>query len=292
MKRTFALVSLATVALAWLVPGIAMACSYVEPPTGPNPYPIESVKNFPTNGLFTSSSQWLIPSGKKLELVEDKQLSKRLGITIKRPKSGQLTPNAKFAFQDCKNCPSYLQTGGKADKIAPAKAVMSKVKVLKESTPLSSCLGYHRLELTIEGKDDTTPQKFMTALLYISPSAEASQKTTKVGLLRGFREPAMPKTIKVNLQISIGNKKKEAAYQKTGNYCFSVALMDWAGNIGKRSKSHCIPFSAPQQQMNQQTQKTQGIGCQTFSQQSTPTPYLFPLFFFLVLAGRKKLFSR
>jgi len=228
-----------------LQPVAGWACSFTLTPSRSSAIPDEKIQNFPTNGLFTTTTKWVSPGGKRLELVEDKDLTALLGIPAKRPKSGSLPANTLFSVDNCSRCATKLQTASQPDKTPPPQAVISDIKVRLVRSPLAShpvnCPDLDFLEFAIKGKDDTTPEKYVNLLAYIGPKEADVQNKTKPDVIFSYnRSPEKAGTAMIILGVAAGQKRNGKGFGQKGPFCFSIAMMDWAGNIGKRSKAHCL----------------------------------------------------
>jgi hypothetical protein len=235
--------------LLGLAPRSAQACSCsIEPGPAHLPFfPFFSANGFPTNGLFTSSLRWRDASGRPLELVRDEELSSTLGFAVRRP-AVDVTPGAMFfPTEDCPptgECRHVLAFGSGPDLTPPSTAEVIDVSVtFAENAPESgtSCQ-VDTLVLEVAGTDDVTPQDELMTVVFLGATAEEASSVTTFATAFAYDigPPSRRLVSTIVLGGAEGHRRDDGPLRASGPFCFTAALMDWAGNIGPRSAARCI----------------------------------------------------
>lgn len=252
MKLSAAWFALGIGALVALSPARADACSWAPGPQGWIRYPWFSANDFPANGLFTSSLEWRSRDGAPLVLVVDEALTATWGLEVRRPAS-PLSPGALYEpTEDCPSSPCrHVLSIGAADTTPPSTPDLT-VRTLLVRDPQGagafSCPDTDALELVIHATDDTTPAEHLSIAAYVAPDVVALAARTEPDLIFAFDpgpadEP--PTTATITLGESVGRQRDGAPLRVAGPFCFAVAIVDWAGNVGPRSTPTCLDTTDP-----------------------------------------------
>lgn len=228
----------------------AHACDYALGPPPPPRFPWFSQAGFPTNGMFTSGLEWRTVDGVPLQLVPDVAMSLRLGHEVRRPVGGALAPGARFVpTEDCPargSCRHTLVVGSGPDLTPPGRAIIRVLVTLLPRVPRGaggfSCPDVDELQLTVEGSDDTTPTEHLTMLAYMGPTPEAALARPEPDAAFGSPSGGGGGLLTADILLgeSISRARSGAPFRAAGPFCFAIALMDQAGNIGPRSDARCL----------------------------------------------------
>lgn len=231
------------------------ACSIaVGPPAAPS-YPHFRAEGFPTNGVFHTGLEWRAEDGTRLTLEAFEPRSSETGLELRVPASGALPAGARFhPLEDCPTtgaCEHVLAVGMGPDTTPPGQVSLSSVRTLLVEDPVGagafSCPDVDTLVLESDVTDDTTPNENITLLAFIgSDEEEVSNKATvdiALGSDRLGDAPGLRSTIA--LGVAEGRQRDGLGFSVEGPFCFSLAAMDWAGNIGPRSAPQCLDTTDP-----------------------------------------------
>ena len=95
--------------------------------------------------------------------------------------------------------------------------------------------------MRVGGSDDRADDVDLIFLAYIAPTEESLEEQVVPELV--FPLPlgnGDPRDLNFELGISGTRARDGAHFRKAEPYCFALALMDRAGNIGERSEPRCI----------------------------------------------------
>ncbi len=243
--------------LTFSVPAPVSACS-CDPTPGPRElprFPWFNADGYPTNALFTSSLEWRDAEGRVLPLEIDTELSAIFGFEVRRPVDGALPPGAVFFPTDgaCPatgTCRHQLVVGASADTTPPSRATIRSLSVLyaedAPSEPIGTCQN-DALVLAVDGVDDVTPADELVTVAYVgaTPEEVLAREEPDVAFAYdpGPEDRALTSTIALGL--SAGHERDGEGLRRAGPFCFSVALVDWAGNVGQRSEPVCLDTTDP-----------------------------------------------
>lgn len=222
----------------------ACSCSIESGPLALPQHPYASSSDFPRNGLFTSSTEWRDASGGSLVLVRDDDASERLGIDVRRP-STALEEGATYVDASCTGSCGRSITIGSDDVTAPSAATLDEVRVTyADDAPETgvSCQT-DTLSLRVGGTDDRTPASELTTVAYVGATAEEVAATLEPSAT--FARDPNDDSSTIVLGGAEGHRRDEAPLRASGPFCFAVALMDHAGNVGARSATRCIDTTDP-----------------------------------------------
>ncbi len=230
----------------------AAACGYMLGPNATPRFPWWSAEGFPTNGLFASSFEWRDDGGSPLELVDATDVSEATGLMLRRAAAPLPAGGAFFTTGDCPatgDCRHRLSIAAGPDTQPPSKAMITGLRTLLIRDPVGTggftCPDIDNLELRVEGTDDTTPAEQLVTLAYVADTASAAESKAQVDVAFAFDlGPADDSKRALVSTIAIGEAVDRARdgepFRAAGRFCFAVALMDWAGNIGERSDARCL----------------------------------------------------
>lgn len=237
-----------------LAPRPARACSCsVEPGPAQTPAsPWFSASAFPTNGLFTSSLEWRDASGMPLVLVRDEVLSTALGFEVRRAAT-DVPPGATFfPTDDCPAdgaCRHALVFADGPDLTPPSAAELRDVRVVfaDDAPETGQSCQVDALEIEVVGTDDVTPRDELVTVVFLGDTvAEASSaEAFALGFAYDRGPPERRLVSTIVLGSAEGHQRDGGPLRASGPFCFAVALMDWAGNIGERSGARCLDTTDP-----------------------------------------------
>lgn len=228
----------------------AHACSVGLGPQGLLRYPWFTEPGFPSNGLFASSLEWRDEAGAPLVLVDDPIATALWGTQVRRPAAAMPPGSMWFPTSDCPDrgtCRHRLIIGP-PDTTPPTAAVLASVTTYLVTSPTEpggcsvSCGDYDTLVLRVTGTDDTTPADHLGILAYVGKDEEEVAGRTAPDLVIG-NDPGPPDRVReatIILGDSLSRDRDGAPLREKGRFCFAVALMDWAGNVGARSATTCL----------------------------------------------------
>ncbi len=287
--KALVLVGVVVAQLAQSAP--AEACSYALGPPSPPIYPWWSADNFPTNGLFSSSFEWTTLTG-SLDLAVDQALSLRLGMTVRRPTS-PLLPGRIYQATECYSGGSCnLVVGAGPDVTPPSRAVITSLRTLlvrdPEGTGALSCPDVDSLEIKAEGTDDTTPPEFLAIGAYVAATPAEVLAKTQIDVTFGFDRgpPDDPLLSTVYIGESVDRRRDGEPFRAAGRFCFSVVLIDWAGNVGERSEIECVDTTDENDPTVEFVEST-GCGCNAPADPGAAAPFVLA-FLFSVRAARRR----
>jgi len=273
----------------------AEACSWGPGPPSPPSYPRYNAEVFPTNGLFTSSQEWMTLTG-PLELVEDLALSRRLAMTVRRPTT-PLIPGRIYEPTECYTTSCTLVIGAGPDLTPPSRAVVSSLRTLLVRDPEGaggfSCPDVDSLEIAVDGTDDTTPPEYLAIGAYLGATPAEVTASTELEITFGHDagppEAALMSTI--YLGEAVGRKRDGEPFRAAGPFCFSLVLIDWAGNIGERSEVHCLDTTDPDDPTVEFVAST-GCGCNAPAAPGGAAPLVLAILVVSVRSARRRRGSR
>jgi len=248
------------VATLVIVAGLAapvevLACDYMLGPGSHPRYPWWSAERFPTNGLFRSSLEWRDEAGTLLELVRDDDFSEQLGLEVRRPAAGELAAGAVyFTTEDCPEtgaCDHRLEVADGPDLIPPERAVIAELRTELVRDPVDtgafSCPDLDRLVIDVDGDDDTTPREHLTMVAYIAEDEAAAATREEIDAAFGYDlgPPGRPLVSTIAIGEAVDRSRDGEPFRAAGRFCFALALMDWAGNLGERSEVRCLDTTDP-----------------------------------------------
>jgi MYXO-CTERM domain-containing protein len=288
MRCPILLVALAGLALAARP---ADACSWGPGPEGTPRFPWFIESGFPTNGLFASTLEWHYPDGRVLELVPDDALSARFGLSIRRPAT-PLAPGT--ILKPDEHCPSttcnwQLVVGDGADMTPPPAPTVS-ARTLLVQDPVGagglSCPDTDSLELTIVGDDDTTPRAHLGLAAFIAADETQLAAKTTHDLVFGYDlgPSDVPTIATIVLGESVGRMRDGEPFRSPDRFCFALALVDWAGNVGPRSTPTCLD-TTDENDPTVEWVESSGCGCRTSGR---PGSWLVVLAFGFVVRRRRR----
>jgi len=287
--KALVLVGVVVTQLAQSAP--AEACSYALGPPSPPVYPWWRADNFPTNGLFSSSFEWTTLTG-PLVLEDDDALSLRLGMTVRRP-SSPLIPGRIYQATECyQGGTCNLVVGAGPDMTPPSRAAISSLRTLlvrdPEGVGAFSCPDVDSLEIKVEGSDDTTPPEFLAIGAYLGDTPAEVLANTQIDVSFGFdyAAPGEPLLSTVYIGESVERRRDGEPFRAAGRFCFAVALIDWAGNIGERSDVQCLDTTDENDPTVEFVEST-GCGCSAPADPSGATPFVLA-FLVSVRAARRR----
>ena len=287
--KTLVLVAIAVTQLAQAA--AAEACSYGLGPPGPPAYPWWTADGFPTNGLFASSLEWESAAG-PLVLVEDPQMSTRIGMTVRRPQD-PLVAGRIYTSIECHSGVCPLQVAAGPDLVPPSRAIVSSLRTLlvrdPEDAGAFSCPDVDSLVIVVDGTDDTTPPEMLAIGAYLGATPAAVAANTDIDVTFGFdyRSPDEPLISTVYIGESVGRLRDGEPFRAAGPFCFSVALIDWAGNIGERSEVRCLDTTDPDDPTVEFVEGT-GCGCNAPASPGGATPFVLVALYLSVRSGRRR----
>ena len=231
----------------------AAACSCAtEPGLRPAPRsPWFRAEGFPLNGLFTSSLEWRDAAGRRLPLADDAALSEALGFRVRRL-AGEVDAGARmFPIDDCPGvgeCEHVLHFAESADETPPSAAEVLSAEVFfaRDAPESGASCQVDTLVIEVAGSDESTPADELVVVLFVGATAEEAETASTPTLGMGFDASAgdaMRSTIQ--LGAAEGHARAGGPLPESGAFCFSAALMDWAGNIGERSAATCTDTRDP-----------------------------------------------
>ena len=269
----------------------AEACSYgLGPPQGPQ-YPWWTADNFPTNGLFASSLEWESAAG-PLVLVEDAALSARIGMTVRRPQQ-PLVAGRIYTTTECTSSRCSLAVGAGADLVPPQRALLSSVRTLlvrdPEGTGAFSCPDVDSIEIIVDGTDDTTPREMLGIGAYLGATPAEVAANMDIDVTFGFDlgPPDRLLTSTIYIGESVGRRRDGEPFRASGPFCFSVALIDWAGNIGERSEVQCLD-STDEDDPTVEFVESTGCGCNAPASPGGAVPFVLAFLYLSVRRGRRR----
>lgn len=285
VSRFAAVAAIATVVVARPAP--AYACTPDDgPPMAPrNPW--WSADDFPTNGLFVSSLEWRSSAG-PLELVEDAALTALWGTRVRRP-TMPLPSGAVFEATECAApCVHELRVGSGPDVSPPSPAKLIDVRTLLVRAPdpggAFSCGDTDRLEITISGADDNAPTDELAIAGYVGADEPEIATHSAPDIVFGSDYDA-PLRATIWLGQSAGRQRNGLPFRASDRFCFAVALVDRAGNVGDRSGTTCLDTTDP----NDPTVvwvDSEGCGCH--GTRGGGSPVLLPLALWVVVDIRRR----
>lgn len=274
MKTTTHILLAATTAACLTIPALdASACDYTLDHTPPTPYPEQSYPNwgvqddFPSNGFFlvtsdeeTFESDWTHDSdGSTLELTRDAtnivdwSTESKTYYTYRgayRPTS-PLTPGSRYTSRRCSSgddtCGFIV---GPPDDVAPNAPVLIDYSVNLHKNPRSGgaagCPDLDMLTLTLEVSDDRTKPDNLVGMAYIAE--DAATVTALITPTLTFKPHESwrasseldPKAISFALGEAVSRARDGFGFRREGPYCFALAVMDRAGNVGPKTDPVCI----------------------------------------------------
>lgn len=223
-----------------------------------------SADDFPTNGLFVSSLEWRSSAG-PLELVEDAALTALWGTRVRRP-TMPLPTGALFEATECAApCVHELRVVSGPDVSPPSPADLIGVRTLLVRDPDSggafSCGDTDRLELTISGVDDNAPTDELAIAGYVGADEAEVAAHAAPDIVFGSDYDA-PLRATIWLGQSAGRQRNGLAFRASDRFCFAVALVDRAGNVGERSGTTCLDTTDPNDPTVMWVE-SEGCGCQS-----------------------------
>ena len=242
--------AIATVAPGPTGPRLAQACSVALGPQSLPRYPWFAEPGFPSNGVFVSSLDWRDEAGQPMVLVEDAAASALWGAPVRRPATALAPGSVWFPTSDCPDrgaCAHRLVIGS-TDTTPPTAAVLADVTTFLVTEPTEpggcsvSCGDYDTLVLRVSGSDDTTPPDHLGILAYVGQDEREVAARTTPDLVVGYDAgpPERTRESTIILGGSLARDRDGGPLRAKGRFCFAVALMDWAGNVGARSAITCL----------------------------------------------------
>lgn len=243
----------------------AGACSCFRP-LGPEMtprWPWFQAEGYPANAVFTSSLEWHDASGRPLELARDEAASETFGLEVRRA-AAMAEGDVFFPDDDCPatgECRHALRVGP-ADTTPPSAARLESHTVFfVDGAPASGggCAA-DVLELEVSGTDDVTPAEELGIVGFVgaTPEEVATAPTRSTLFTYDVGAPGRRLVSTIGLGGPGGTMRDEEPFRAAGPFCFAVALVDWAGNVGERSETVCldatdrddpnvelVPYSAP-----------------------------------------------
>jgi hypothetical protein len=219
-------------------------------------YPVGGVPLVPTNALFVirfnPNGSWRLADGTPIVLDDDARLSALFGTRVARPHTGSLPPGAQlFAADDPEcgpgpgTCADSVTVAAGPDTTPPSRASLRSVRIEWPDSEIGSC-AMDRLVLQVDGTDDTTRYTEMAIAVFIGNDESSVERATEPAIVLGFDEatgtPLQGRldTSTVWLGRSSNRARDGEPLRAAGRFCFTVSLMDWAGNIGERSEATCL----------------------------------------------------
>lgn len=277
-------------------PASADACSYILGPSTSPRFPWWSATGFPTNGRFASSLEWRDAAGAVLPLEEDAELMTRIGLRLRVPLAPLPAGATFFTTEDCPplgDCNHRLDVGAGPDTAPPSKAVLASVRTLLIRDPVGpggfTCPDVDNIELKVEGTDDTTPREDLVIVAYVADTATLARTKSDIDVAFAFNLGPPDRALKATIAIgeSVDRARDGEPFRSAEPFCFTVALMDWAGNVSERSETTCLDTT---DEADPTVELIDGQGCACATGQPTrgrATP-AFALALLLVLGARRR----
>ena len=228
----------------------------------PRVYGVPEIEGVPANVFFlgyegaTPGIQWIDEVGNGIELVPDPDVSEAISFIWQEPApyvayrpESPLVPGTRYTLAECEepNCAAF--TVGEEDTTPPEQAVVSGIAVnfgngANDGSGFS-CPDWDQMTFNIQGSDERTADQDLLALAYFAPTAELVPMQTAPELV--FRPTPLAagsvselRQVRVELGLSWRRQRDGLHFRKSQDYCFSIALMDRAGNVGPLSEPECI----------------------------------------------------
>jgi len=137
-----------------------------------------------------------------------------------------------------------------SDTMAPTPAYLSEVVTLLVSDPEESdgvdCADVDELTFRVDGSDDTTPPEDLYLAAFIAPSqADVFLNPTPTTYLKYDPGAAASRTVTIALGEAKHRARDNAPFRSQTEFCFAIALVDAAGNMGARSEAQCLNTTYP-----------------------------------------------
>ncbi|MFT5356667.1 MAG: MYXO-CTERM domain-containing protein [Polyangiales bacterium] len=199
-----------------------------------------SSDDFPSNGLLfgdtaRSSTSW------NVEARRDEILSALSESTVWQIEgsAGDVITRA-----GCESCDLRLVVGDE-DLESPSAAELLNVRinyvVVPEEEGLNGCVA-DSLEFEMRASDDRTSADSLLTLVYTAATREELAAITAPSGL--FTYSPQGKVV-TTLGRSDTHARDEGPLRQAGPFCFAVAAMDRAGNVGERSGAVCLDTTDP-----------------------------------------------
>ena len=218
--------------------------------------PPASRGNLDTENYFWSTD------GVAVDLQEDRELSAilqfdepyaSLSTTVFRPLE-ELDPGDGIAACYRDSCGDELAiVTDSVDESPPERPEIKQVLVTLYDNPAlgkgTFCPELDYIEVDISSSDDTTPLELMRVLIYAAPTEEAVEelRSPEAGVSGELLEDD-PSVLRVESWLGLDSKRDSyySPFSRGEDVCFSVAMMDWAGNVSERSEVECINTRDPE----------------------------------------------
>jgi len=185
-----------------------------------------------------------------LELVDDAELSRRLAMPVRRP-SSPLIPGRIYEPTECYTTSCTLVIGSGPD-LTPSVARRRGRASARCSSVTPRVPAGSRAPMSTAWRSwstgPTTPRR-------PSPSRSAHTSARRprrsprgrdrcdVRLRR--RSPIGAAAVDDLSREAVGRMRDGEPFRAAGPFCFSVVMIDWAGNIGARSEVQCLDTTDP-----------------------------------------------
>lgn len=126
----------------------------------------------------------------------------------------------------------------------PSAASLSNVETLLVWSPgldRAGCPEMDRLVFRVDGGDDRTPpERLYLAAFLAETEVDIWLQTVPTYFFRFDPQGASTRTVTITLGEADGRLRDGRPFRSRGPFCFSIALMDEAGQVGTRSNAFCL----------------------------------------------------
>lgn len=276
-------IAMTLAAMVLLDGGTAHACSLEQRPQPMRIMPGTHVADVPKNVVFsppashgelvTSRYYWAV-DGTPIDVEQDRSLSEMLAFeapygsyssAVYRPVE-PLQPGDVIA-------PCYADSCGEAwatvtdtvDETPPTRPRVDSIQVTLYDDPYRGagtfCPELDYIELDISSSDDTTPLERLRVLIYAAPDrASVEALDSPDAAVEGEVMGDAPDRLRVDSWLGLDAKRDPyySPLSRGADVCFSVATMDWAGNVSERSEIQCVNT---RDRGDERTRVIEGAGC-------------------------------
>ncbi len=140
--------------------------------------------------------------------------------------------------------------GSPVDHTPPEQAVLREVRVqwprtVGASAARHGCPQLDYLSFSVDGADDLTDAAALRVAVFVGPDeATVLAPATPVIELERFQS-VVYRRIALTLGPADAHQRDGVGLRSTGRFCFAVALVDAAAQVGPRSKVECLDTTSP-----------------------------------------------
>jgi hypothetical protein len=169
------------------------------------------------------------------------------------------------------------------DDTPPSRPVLEDVEVTLYDAPSKGagtfCPELDFIQIELSANDDTTPLEMNRVLIYTGDTPDEVARSTQPSIAVSGELVENSANLRIESWLGLDSNRdtRYSPLVSEDEVCFSLALMDWAGNIGERSAVECVDTRDPSAPY---ATVVEGAGCGCYSQSSqnhAPIPLLLLL---------------